>query len=164
MKSHLKYLSYVVRHKWFVFLGGLRYGVPLHQLAVHDWTKFLPREWIPYVNQFYRPGAPKLRAGYFHNPDLGNVAFNTAWVRHCMRNRHHWQGYAMVSESGGDPVTIPMPERFVREMVADWSGASRAQGFGPDPLPWYTKNRDRMHLHPQTRERVDALVGWVADV
>lgn len=160
MGAHWKYLKYVLRHKWFVFLGGLRYGVPLHQLIIHDLDKFLPRMWVPYVNQFYREGAPKLRKGYYHNPDSANVAFNTAWMRHCMGSRHHWQHYAMVSESGGDPVTRPMPDRFVREMVADWSGAGMAQGFGSDPQPWYRENRDRMTLHPETRAKVELYLGF----
>lgn len=162
MTAHLRYLRYVLRHKWFVFRAGLRYRVPLHQLLVHDWTKFLPSEWTPYVDQFYRADAPKLRSGYYHSPEMGKVAFNSAWLHHCMGNKHHWQRYAMVSEAGvKDPVVIPMPERFIREMVADWSGAGMAQGFGSDPLPWYTKNRHRMSVHPQTRERLDVLVGYV---
>jgi hypothetical protein len=159
VKAHLRYLSYVMRHKWFVLLGCLRYGVPIHQAIVHDWSKFLPSQWTPYVNQFYRDGAPKLRQGYFHNPDMGNVEFNAAWLRHCLDNKHHWQHYAMVGE-GDFSVTVPMPERFVREMCADWSGAGRAQGFGGDPLPWYTTNRDKMTLHPLTRQRVESILGY----
>lgn len=157
---HLRYLSYVLRHKWFVFLGGLRYRVPLHQLIVHDWSKFTPREWGPYVDQFYRGDTPKSREGYYHNPDAAKTRFNSAWLRHGLDNKHHWQHYVMFTEPGKEPVVVPMPDRFVREMLADWSGAGRAQGAGNDPLHWYMKNRDRMTLHPLTRQRVDELVGY----
>jgi hypothetical protein len=58
MKKHFQYLSYVVRHKWFVLLAGLRTGAPLWRLIIHDWSKFLPCEWFPYVNYFY--GQPQV--------------------------------------------------------------------------------------------------------
>ena len=157
MRAHLRYLRYIARHKWFVFLGGFRFDVPLHQLLVHDWTKLLPREWTPYVNQFYREGAPTLRQGYYHNPDLGNVAFNAAWLRHCLDNKHHWQHYAMVGE-GAFSVVVPMPERFVREMLADWYGANRAQGGDGDICAWYLTNRGKMTLHPITTSRIETLL------
>lgn len=53
MRAHCRYLSYVVRHKWFVFVAGLRVSAPLWRLAIHDWSKFLPGEWFPYVASFY---------------------------------------------------------------------------------------------------------------
>lgn len=59
MSAHLRYLSYVVRHKWFVLLAGLRVRAPLWRLLIHDWSKFTPSEWGPYVRFFYtkpRPG------------------------------------------------------------------------------------------------------------
>lgn len=159
MIDHLRYARYVARHKWFVFQAGLRLGVPIHQLIVHDWTKLRPSEWRPYVAHFYGKSSPTTREGYYHQPDLAKVAFNTAWLRHCMDNKHHWQRYAMVSEPGAEPVVIPMPRRFIREMVADWSGAGKAQGVGPNPNPWYERNRDRMILHPETRRYVEQVLG-----
>lgn len=163
MTAHFRYLRYVLRHKWFVFLGGLRFRVPLHQLIVHDWTKFKPSEWTPYVDQFYRKDSKHSgnnRAGYYHTPEQGKTRFNHAWIAHAHLNPHHWQRWAMVTEPGKEPVCAPMPERFIREMLADWSGAGRAQGAGPDPLPWYVKNRDRMYFHPTTRARIDTLIGY----
>jgi hypothetical protein len=50
---HLRYLRYIVRHKWFVLLAGLKTGAPLWRLIVHDWSKFTPREWFAYARNFY---------------------------------------------------------------------------------------------------------------
>lgn len=58
MKAHLRYLSYVLRHKWFVLLAGLRVRAPLWRLLIHDWSKFTPAEWGAYVATFY--GHPKV--------------------------------------------------------------------------------------------------------
>lgn len=44
MKPHIQYLWYVIRHKFFVFQAGLRLGVPLWQLLIHDLSKFSPAE------------------------------------------------------------------------------------------------------------------------
>lgn len=51
--AHWRYLSYVVRHKWFVLRAGLVTGAPFWRLLIHDWSKFLPVEWFPYVEMFY---------------------------------------------------------------------------------------------------------------
>jgi hypothetical protein len=54
MRAHLRYLTYVLRHKWFVLVAGLRVGVPVWRLLAHDLSKFSPAEWGPYVANFYR--------------------------------------------------------------------------------------------------------------
>lgn len=58
MKAHLKYLRYVVAHKLYVLRAGLcihpwYHPLWLWRLLVHDWSKFLPAEWTPYVHAFY---------------------------------------------------------------------------------------------------------------
>jgi hypothetical protein len=58
LNAHWRYAKYVARHKWYVFRECLRLGVPLHQALLHDWSKFLPGEWLPYARYFY--GLPKV--------------------------------------------------------------------------------------------------------
>lgn len=52
-RDHFAYLRYVVRHKVAVFRACRMLGVPLWRAIAHDWTKFLPCEWTPYVRWFY---------------------------------------------------------------------------------------------------------------
>lgn len=56
MMPHLRYLWYVLRHKWYVFQAGRVLKVPVWQLLMHDLSKFTPAEWFPYVAYFYGPG------------------------------------------------------------------------------------------------------------
>ncbi len=49
---------------------------------------------------------------------------------------------------------IEMPERYWREMVADWMGAGRSFGK-PDTATWYRKNREKIQLAPATRVNVE---------
>lgn len=159
MSAHLRYLSYVVRHKWFVLLAGLRTGAPLWRLVIHDWSKFLPSEWFPYVAYFYGPkvkGDPR-GPDASYDPATGSRAFNAAWLHHQHLNPHHWQHWVLREDSGAT-FALPMPEHFVREMVADWMGAGRAQGHGDDVRPWYVTNRDKMVLHAATRCLVETLL------
>jgi hypothetical protein len=59
---------------------------------------------------------------------------------------------------------LPMPEKYVREMVADWCGAGRAYTGRWDVAGWYEQQRERVVLHPDTRALVEQLVREAADV
>lgn len=143
MKAHLEYAAYVARHKWFVFVAGLKTAAPIWRLLIHDWSKLTPAEWMPYVRQFYG------------EPD--KAAFNRAWLHHQHRNPHHWQHW-LLREDDGPTVALEMPESLIREMVADWMGAGRAITGKWEVASWYAKNRDKIVLAPETRSLVDRLV------
>lgn len=50
--------------------------------------------------------------------------------------------------------TKPMPDVYRREMLADWIGAGKALGK-PNTWEWYEANKDKMKLHPDTRDWVE---------
>lgn len=153
MRKHFKYLWYVLRHKWFVFLYCLQYGL-IWRGIVHDLSKFRLSEWSPYVNFFHGDKRPaKSDIGYKHEVDSTQVAFNIAWNHHQKRNDHHWQ-YWLLQYDDGRVEPLPMPDVCRKEMLADWRGAGRAQGK-PDTALWYVRNRDNMVLHPETRNWVE---------
>lgn len=168
MKIHWQYLKYLVRHKWFVLVAGLKTGAPLWRLLVHDWSKFLPSEWLPYAQFFYWPQGRKDQESNeaFQKYSICELAphghfvgdrFNTAWLLHQNRNPHHWQFWLLTTDSG-ETAPRPMPDHFVREMVADWMGAGRAITGRWEVQEWYEKNRGKMSLHPETRAAVEALL------
>src|SRR3990167_874121 len=142
MRAHLAYLRYVLRHKWYVFIACRACGVPLWQAIIHDWNKFLPSEWFPYVGTFYAPDGSKR---YVEGP-----RFAEAWNHHQKRAPHHWQ-YWLLTWDRGDTEPIPMPERYMREMVADWWGAGRAITGRWEAHLWYEKNKDVIRIHKNTR-------------
>lgn len=201
MKAHLLYLRYVLRHKWFVLVAGRRTGAPLWRLLIHDWSKFLPSEWAPYVQMFYGPfqvGKPVEISSWegIHGParitdrrssrdgrfkvemeDLSQSfwawdhevvglcavldAFDRAWLHHQHANPHHWQAWILREDSGATR-TLPMPDHFAREMVADWAGAGRAITGSWDIGAWYERNREQIELNPATRRLVESLIPLVA--
>ncbi|HKJ62494.1 MAG TPA: DUF5662 family protein [Hyphomicrobiales bacterium] len=167
MESHIKYLGYVMRHKWFVFVAGIKIGAPLWRLIIHDWSKFSFAEWFPYVDNFYRDkkelqwdewSDANSRYSCAELAPFGHWAderFKTAWLHHQRYNKHHWQYWAYPKDDGGLQV-IPMPEKYALEMVADWAGAGRAISGEWEVVEWYKKNRDTIKIHAETRVIVEA--------
>jgi len=161
----LKYLRYVIRHKYFVFREGRKLRVPLWQLIVHDLSKFRPDEFFPYADYFY--GGPHKSISEMHGDVRNHLwqwskegvesRFNVAWLKHIHRNPHHHQHWVLKNDDGTTEA-LPMPRNFLLEMIADWRGAGMAQGK-PDTLRWYNDNKDKMILHPATRRRVGELLG-----
>lgn len=147
MKPHLKYLSYVLRHKWFVFRAGLKTGAPLWRLIIHDYSKFSPAEWNAYVTSFYS-GKPR---------EETKDIFQRGWLHHLHKNPHHWLHWVLLNEDGTRSA-FEMPRPIVREMVADWMGAGRAITGHWDIKEWYAKNNDNMLLHPMTRLYVEHML------
>lgn len=167
MKAHWQYLCYVLRHKRFVYREGRKLGVGRLQLLVHDFQKFLPAEWFPYVQTFYgcdeKYYRDAARRGFvLRKPwGWGRDAFDRAWLHHQkLGGKHHWQ-YWLLSEDDGGTRALEMPDRYRREMLADWRGAGLALGK-PDTAEWYAANRDRMVLHPDTRAWIEAALGGAA--
>jgi hypothetical protein len=154
---HFGYVRYLVRHKWFVLLSCIRLGIVWRGL-IHDWTKFLPLEWLAYADHFHgrKLGVQRDPTGYYKPTDTGDPAFDLAWLHHAHSNRHHWQWWCQPDDSGGIRVH-DMSETYVREMVADWRGAARAQGT-PSVIGWYEANKGKMLLSPATRRRVEELL------
>ena len=143
--KHIRYFWYLVQHLFWVWVYGAHIGVSWRQLLIHDASKWSAVEWGPYVR--------------FHDSKHGGAtlspseqaAFNLAWEHHWQSNRHHWQ-YWLVN---GEP--LPMPDRDVLEMIADWKSANRVNG-GKGVKAWYAENAPRIVLAENTRVWVGELV------
>lgn len=160
MRAHWVYLKYIIRHKWFVFLASRQMGCSLWRGIVHDWSKFLPREWFHYVHSFYNPDGSKRNVrdvSGAYDPTKVSREFDYAWKSHQRMNAHHWQHWVLINDEDGT-YPLEIPERFVREMVADWIGAGRAISGRTDPRPWYEANAGKMILHQDTRGAVEAIL------
>lgn len=153
LSQHYRYLRYVVLHKYYVYQAGRITGAPLWRLIIHDWSKFSPAEWFPYVERFYGSGAGNKDT---LNKDNDAQAFRYAFLHHIHRNPHHWEHWVLKKPQ-------KMPHHFVLEMVADWYGAGRVQTGRWEALEWYAKNKDRLDLHPETRNAAEYWISRVSD-
>jgi len=158
MNIYWKYLQYVVIHKFWVFVECCRFGL-VWQGIIHDWHKLLPSEFEPYARHFkgnIQSGRDK--TGYYKPEDTGDPAFDLAWFLHQKRSKHHWQSWIMPTEGGIGCKAFAMPERYWKEMIADWRGAGMAQTGSRDIMKWYATNRQKLLLHPDTRQAVERTI------
>ena len=82
--------------------------------------------------------------------------YDLAWLHHIHCNPHHWK-YFMLYEEGDESglKLFEMPEIYVKEMIADWIGAGIAITGKREVGQWYLKNKDKMMLHKNTRDRIE---------
>jgi hypothetical protein len=151
MSKHLRYLSYVLRHKWFVLVECWRMGL-YWQGITHDLSKFLPREWFAYCRRFsngdeYQKAIDKA---------LTDPRYRMAWHLHQKHNSHHWQWWLTPKEGGGNRI-LPMSSVARREMIADWKAMNRM--YKTDIKKWYLGYKDKLVVHPETRQWIEAELG-----
>jgi hypothetical protein len=142
--KYLKYLRYILLHKWYVMVECFKVGLYWRGLK-HDISKFLPSEFFLYLDFFYG------KYPFVKNPD-----FDFAWLLHQKRNDHHWQWWILYQDEN-DTEVIPMSYGARLEMICDWIGASKAQGKDgiEETREWYLKNKDKMVFSDITRKLVE---------
>jgi len=156
MTEHLKYLWYVLKHKWYVAIECIRRGQYLLAIT-HDLSKFRWSEWFPYVEHFYGKEA-KTRQPWEADP-----AFDMAWLHHQHRNKHHWQYWLQVTRKKKINA-LEMPIKYTEEMLADWIGAAKAKGQGGVyTVEWYDHYKDTMILEDATRKWIENAVSRLED-
>lgn len=144
--KHFKYLVYILKHKWYVFIECWKRGYPWLGL-IHDWSKFRWSEWFPYVDHFY--GKER------EEPD---PAFSEACHHHQQRNKHHWQFFLSINRRK-EITVMEMPPKYIEEMLADWIGAARAKGQGGAHTPiWYDRVKDTLILGRRTHLWVEHAI------
>ena len=162
MRDHIAYLGYVLRHKRFVRQCCRITRAPFWRSIIHDWSKFTPVEWRPYVHSFYNRDGTK--RDWKARTDEDKAAFNVAWNHHQKNNKHHWQYWVLINDSDDPKMrSLPIPETYIREMVADWTGAGMAITGRMEVGEWYSKNKEKMILHDETRHRVEELIHEVEE-
>lgn len=163
--KYLKYLKYLFRHKWFVFVECIKMKL-YWQGIVHDLSKFNWDELKPYTDYFYGDRQKmnsdefwqgQHKYGCFEASPFGHTheeKFKIAWLKHQHRNPHHWQFWVGIMDSGNEFI-IPMPEKYYKEMICDWIGAGKAITGKDNMGEWYNKNKQNIKLHPETQYFVE---------
>ena len=148
--KYFKYLIYIIEHKWSVLIECWKEGLYWHGIT-HDLSKFRLSEFIPYARFFYK----KDRTNNYKQSDETDLDFLSGWNLHQKRNKHHWNYWVSVTRKN-EIIPLPMPEKYVRQMICDWRGMSRK--FGGTAREYYIKNKDKFILHPLTKKLIDKYV------
>lgn len=150
----IAYMNKVTEHIQFVIEAGRVLGVPDAQILYHDYSKFGAAEFGAYARHFYGGGNPR--------------EFAYAYLHHLHHNPHHWEHWCFASNygkgedegmtSGVENGALEMPLLYVKEMLADWIGASLAYTGSDDMTKWLNENVAKIRLHPKTAEVVSGLL------
>jgi len=147
-----KYYESVETHRRLVWQVGNVLGVDTQQLLEHDLSKYSREEFEPYAQSFY---GDRGKEGVYLN-------FQVAWQHHIRYNPHHWKHwilrdmvYPVVTGDNIDSnKTIPMPHKYILEMVTDWQAAEIQYQGHQTMSKWLNTNFDKMILHRETRQQV----------
>ena len=150
MKMYWQYFKYIVEHKWNVGIECFKKGMIIHAIT-HDISKFLPSEFLPYAKFFYSTNRTKK----YKQSDETKADFQKGWCFHQKRNKHHWNYWVSVTRIN-EIIPIPMPEKYIKQMIADWNGMSRK--FGGSTEEYYIKNRNNMILHKETTKLIEGIL------
>lgn len=142
---YLKNLYYIFQHKYYVFIECMKIGLYLHAFT-HDLSKLLPSEFKAYARWFHTP------EGTVYIGRNTKLEFNVAWNHHQNRNKHHWNYWVKACGEA-----VPMPKKYVKQMVADWRAMGRR--FGDTANSYYHRSKSEMILHPETIENINEVFG-----
>lgn len=168
LTPHLRYLRYVLRHKWYVLRAG--HAISRHRwnswrrwlawywrLLAHDLSKFSPIEWTPYVQMFYG------------DPAATHPQFDRAWLHHLHANAHHWQHWILREDDGRTRVLLP-DAMIVDEMVADWLAAGPKVHHAhtmahavAETIVWYAKGYGSILVRKEVRDRIERTLLALAE-
>lgn len=155
LKWSVQYAKLTLKHKWYFAIAGWRLKCSFWSIITHDLSKFRLIQLPYYGRQFFG--------------DKGRTdQFDVAWLHHQNSSPHHWEywitrsGHSLSNSSGGQvhsaSYPLDMPEKYIREMVADWMSASKAYTGSWDIQAWLFKNRPRMRLSSVTAYRLSRIV------
>lgn len=157
--NHFKTITY---HKLLVAEGCFRAGL-YRQGILHDLSKYSPSEFIVGARYYQGTRSP-------NNAEREERGYSAAWMHHKGRNKHHfeyWTDYSNVPEERGQVVPVPMPDRYVAEMIMDRIAASKVykgkEYTDASPLEYYFQGRARKLIHPKTAETLERMLRLLAE-
>ncbi len=90
--------------------------------------------------------------------------FRRAWLLHIHRNPHHWQHWVLINDEPDEgEIVLEMPDNYILEMICDWWAFSWMKESLTEIFDWYEKHKDYMRLHPNTRKKVEKILGKIRE-
>lgn len=162
MGNAWKHFKTITHHKWLVAKGCFRVGL-YRQGILHDLSKYSPTEFRVGAKYFQGTRSP-------NNAEREDIGCSTAWMHHKGRNKHHyeyWLDYSNDPKKQGCVVPVPMPDRYIAEMIMDRIAASKVYK-GQDytdasPLEYYEKGKKHELIHPATADVLERMLSMLAE-
>ena len=141
--GHLKTIT-LHRHRVIAHCAkaGILWQGLFHDLSKYSWTEFIPG--VRFYDGTHSPTEDERR----------KYGCSQAWMHHKGRNRHHWEYWTDYSVEKGRYAAVPMPKKYLAEMLCDRVAASKiykgAAYTDECPLLYLLNGKLRDRMHPQT--------------
>ena len=154
-----KHFKTITKHKWLVLGGCFRVGL-YRQGLTHDLSKYSPTE--------FRVGARYYQGNKSPNAaERAEKGYSEAWMHHKGRNRHHYEYWTDMSKETGKYESVPMPRRYLVEMVMDRRAACMVyegeKYTSASALNYLERSRERLLMHPQTLRELTYILTMLRD-
>ena len=148
------HLSTVTRHRHLVIAHCAKAGI-LWQGLRHDLSKYGKTEFWQGVRFFDGTHSPT-------EDERRTLGYSLAWMHHKGRNRHHWEYWTDYSVTEKRYVPMPMPRRFMAEMLCDRIAASKiyngAAATDAAPLDYLMRGQLHDALNTGTRQTLEHVL------
>jgi hypothetical protein len=105
-----------------------------------------------------------------NNAEREDIGYSSAWLHHKGRNKHHyeyWIDYNSRAKAEDIMVPVPMPKKYIAEMVMDRIAASKVymgkNYTDASPLQYYYKGTDKAPIHEETRKVLVDILTMLAE-
>ncbi len=163
MSNFWKHFVTITKHRWKVREGCFKVGL-YRQGLMHDLSKYSPTEFLVGVKYYQGTRSP-------NNAEREDKGYSSAWLHHKGRNKHHYEYWIDYCSHGakndGVMVPVPMPDRYIAEMIMDRIAASKtyrgSEYKDSDPLDYYWTGTQDAPLHEYTREKLLKYLEMLAE-
>ncbi|MGD6942232.1 DUF5662 family protein [Cytobacillus gottheilii] len=141
--AYWKNFLYTLDHKLNVLVECWKEGLYIQGIT-HDLSKFSPKEFFPYAKKF------------FSDDELNKedeMKWKYAWLHHQHKNKHHAEYWVVDPQN---KTALPMPKKYLIEMVCDWRSFSRR--WGRKVKPSTVDPSTRLVLHPESRKELEIIL------
>ena len=154
-----KHYKTVTTHRWIVMKGCFAMGL-FWQGLTHDLSKYSPTEFRNGVRHYQGTRSPNAR-------ERELKGYSEAWMHHKGRNRHHYEYWTDMSRETGRYESVPMPRRYLAEMVADRVAACKVyegeKYTSGSALAYLERSREKNLMNPKTRQELAYLLTMLRD-
>ncbi len=143
LRAYWKNALYILNHKLNVLIECWHEGLYLQGIT-HDLSKFSPKEFFPYAKKFFSENQLS---------EDDELEWRYAWLNHQHKNKHHWEYWVVDPER---KLALPMPRKYLLEMICDWRSLSRKWGKKVKPVT--LDFTDKIILHPETKKVLEDIL------
>lgn len=139
MRNFIGHLKNIFTHKWWVFYYACKLGIPWQGIT-HDLSKFSWKELKESI-KYYQGNKSPIPIAKNEN------GYSEAWQHHKGVNKHHYEYW--IDNRDNLIVLIPIPYKYVLEMIADWLGAFRTyRGYEnlKEEYDWWIESKKNYKL------------------